>query len=140
MENCTPQFKKQHKKPHHFPIITQHFLENSPNDPDRNPIRSNNINQKKKTKERNIPSNSTPEYFRRSTEVDRSMRRLGIHPLTKKTKVFHLLPNKTTRKCDLFATNNNNALSTEKLLGNNGSQTTQHVVTGVHHHSLGHNS
>lgn len=76
-----------------------------------------------------LPTNSAPEDLGRSTEVNRTMRRFGIHSLTKESHVLHFLPNETTGDANLFTTNNNNFLTIKDLFGDGGSKTAKHVVS-----------
>lgn len=45
-----------------------------------------------------LPTDGAPEDFRRSTEMDRAMRRLSVHALTEEPMELHLLANKATRE------------------------------------------
>lgn len=84
----------------------------------------------------NVPTDGAPEDLSGGSEVDRTMGRLGVHSLAKKPHVLHLLANQTTGDTDLLAPNHHNLLTIQKLLRNDRSETTKHVVAGVHHHAL----
>lgn len=74
--------------------------------------------QTKLTKSNEIsPANSAPEDLSGGSEVNRAMRGLGVHALAEKAKELHLLANKPTRHTDLLATNDDDALPIEELLG-----------------------
>ena len=65
----------------------------------------------------NLPTNGPPEDLSLSTEMDGTVRGLGLHPHTKKPHVLHLLTNQTTGEADLLTANHHNLLAIEKLLG-----------------------
>lgn len=89
-----------------------------------------------KNMKRNGPTNGAPEDLSRSAEVDGTMRRLGVHALTEKPQVLHLLSHKPTRHTYLLAPNNHNFLAVQELLSNDRCQTPKHVVSRVHHYHL----
>lgn len=66
-----------------------------------------------------------------------AVRGLGVHALTQEAHVLHLLSHKSTGDADLLAANDDHLLAVQELLGDDGSQAAEHVVTRVHHHALG---
>ena len=63
--------------------------------------------------------NSSPEDLSRSTEVNRTMRRLSIHAFGQEPQVLHLLPDQPTRDTYLLASFNDNFLPIQQLFGYN---------------------
>lgn len=82
-----------------------------------------------------IPSNGTPEDLGRGSIVDGTMRGLGVHPFTEKTKELHLLADKASRHADLLATHHHDALPIEQLLGKDGRQAPKHMLPCINHHA-----
>lgn len=65
-----------------------------------------------------------------------TMRRLSVHPLSQEPHILHLLPNKPTRNTNLLTPDDNDLLSIQQFLRQNGGETAEHVMPGVDHHSF----
>ena len=68
--------------------------------------------------------------------MDGAMRRLGVHTLAEEPQVLHFLANEAAGEADFLAADDDDSLAVQELLGQNGGQASEHVVPGVHHHSL----
>nr|GMD64239.1 hypothetical protein CKAN_00693800 [Ipomoea batatas] len=84
---------------------------------------------------KNLPSDGAPENLRGCTEVDGTVGGLRVHALAEEAVVLHFLTDKAAGEADFLAADHHHALSIEKLLRQDGCQTSQHVVPRVHHHS-----
>nr|GMD66974.1 hypothetical protein CKAN_00693800 [Ipomoea batatas] len=67
--------------------------------------------------------------------MDGTVGGLGVHALAEEAVVLHFLTDKAAGEADFLAADHHHALSIEKLLRQDGCQTSQHVVPRVHHHS-----
>lgn len=68
--------------------------------------------------------------------MDGAMRGFGVHALAEEAHVLHLLPDEAAGDADLLAADDDDLLTVEKLLGDDGSETAEHVVASVDHHPL----
>ena len=64
-----------------------------------------------------VPTNGAPEDLGGGTEVDGTMRRLGVHAFAKESHVLHLLSNKSARHANFLASDYDYFLAIKQLLG-----------------------
>ena len=65
-----------------------------------------------------------------------AMRRLGVHSLPQETHVLHFLADQSTGNADFLAPDDHDFLTIEKLFGDNGRESSQHVMPGVNDDAL----
>ena len=69
-------------------------------------------------------------------EMEGTVTGVGVGTLTQESKVLELVTVQRTRDVDSLATDGDNLLSRQELLGDGGGQTTQKVTTAVNNHLL----
>lgn len=84
----------------------------------------------------NHTTDSPPDNTGRGLEVKRTTGRVGVHALVAELSVLGLVTNKRAGDDHILATDKNNLLSSQKFLGDDGTQTTEEVVAAVNDDGL----
>ena len=84
----------------------------------------------------NHTTDSPPDHHGRGLEVEGTTARVGVHALLTELSVLGLVTDKRSGDDHILATDENNLLSSQEFLGDDGAQTTVHVVAAVNDDGL----
>lgn len=81
-------------------------------------------------------ADGTPQDLRWGTEVEGTGARVGVLPLVEESMIFDAVAKRGARNADALGTDGNNLLAVQELLGDDGSQTSKHVILTINDDSL----